>query len=141
MGNINYEEGELPEPIKNLNAKEATTVLHDQHTGQHRRFLNEEIEGFHKEDDQDYRETEVFMPAQRIKFLDQSNRLLIDRPLRATQGADRRFVEISNMNTMGAGRGLVGGTMPKPANASPELRDNDYICKSNNLNKYNLNCL
>jgi hypothetical protein len=29
MGNINYEEGELPEPIKNLNAKEATTVLHD----------------------------------------------------------------------------------------------------------------
>jgi hypothetical protein len=43
IGNINYEEGLPPEPLKNLDVHQSTRVLQGLHTGFHRRFLNEEI--------------------------------------------------------------------------------------------------
>ncbi len=36
------------------------------------------------------------------------------------------------MNTLGAGKGQVGGPVPKPPiDDSPELRDSEYISKCN----------
>ena len=72
IGNINYEEGLPPEPLKYLDIKQSTQVLHDKHTGFHRRFLNEEIKGFlngqeFEDEDHymnpDHKETEVSIPV------------------------------------------------------------------------------